>query len=519
MSQPDQTSDLLTLTAQPSVTVKQVLTLALEQALSASSADAALIVLNPLLCQDENTCLPRIESSQTFARLESFWQIVPGTPSSIRAYNPWQKTIRENERTLYFLLCSRSFAPRAESNSIDSVLEKVSFNWVLLFDGQKPIAWFGLGVDKRKAAQGRPLRLSPEFLSQAAATLNRLFLKLYWQRQGIDINLVGISRAFLNFESKLWQVALHNNCPVLIRGERGSGKELAAYAVHYFSERRKKPLVPILAAGLSESLQVDELFGHEKHAFTGAANFRKGKFLAANGGTVFLDEIGDLPQALQVTLLRVIERGEIQPIGRDMPKRVDVRIIAATNKDLTKLVEDRIIRADLYDRLSVVILEVPPLRERREDIPLLANYFLLKQCLEVYRCASLTEEICRQCHRQQRLAGATSDFWQTLCEYDWPGNVRELENLIILLSTLPDETMLDVLHLPRYILEGLEKKHGRVSNDNQLTELQTLNVVMRKHIEGVLSRTGNNQTEAARILGIARTTLQARMKKLGIKNF
>jgi len=213
-------------------------------------------------------------------------------------------------------------SPLDEEKIVELMLTSVCSVWVQLSDGYSPMGWLGLASDKRNAYSDKLLESLNAMLLQGMVALNRLLLREYAKKNGRDINLVGQSPKFLEFEQKLKQAASHNRASVLIRGERGSGKELAAYGIHYFSKRRAEPFVSVLTPAITESLQADELFGHERSSFTGADKVRKGKFLIAEGGTLFLDEVGNLSPALQSTLLRVLDHGEIQPVGRDLPINV-----------------------------------------------------------------------------------------------------------------------------------------------------------------------------------------------------
>lgn len=416
----------------------------------------------------------------------------------------------ESDRQLYCLAFPH---PTDDQASFDAILQSPSSLWFQLSDGRDLIGWIGLGGAKNASYSQAEVKAIRGTLSCAMLALNRLLLREHARGREIDINLVGRSEKFLEFERKLKQAARHVRCPVLIRGERGSGKELAAYAVHYYSARRDKPFIPVLGSALAESLQIDELFGHEKNAFTGATRARKGKFLAAEGGTIFLDEVGDLSPALQLCLLRVIERGEIQPIGRDFPIKVDARIVMATNKDLNSMVAEGHFRKDFYDRLNVIELHIPPLRERQEDILALFEHFLLKQCLEANRAPKITQGCI--CHYQgiEKPRCASAEFYHALQNYHWPGNVRELENLITRLVTMAPEEVLDIKHLPEYML-----KDSAEADDTAISEGEDLSLdgAMKRHIERVLALSGNCQTQAARILGIPRTTLQAKMRRLRI---
>jgi DNA-binding NtrC family response regulator len=404
----------------------------------------------------------------------------------------------------------------SEESALALIAGSDSSLWLPLRCGNKRLGWVGLGPG---GTEGLRHPLAEEFerlVSAAILATHRLLLRSYGRQNGLGLNLVGKSKKLLEMEFKLSRAAGHNHAPILIRGERGSGKELAAHALHYFSKRKSMPFVPVLASAFAEALQLDELFGHEKNSFTGAAQYRKGKFLAAQEGTIFLDEVGDLPPATQVALLRTIETGEIQPLGRDLPIIVDVQIVAATNKDLAKLVAEGRFRDDLYDRLNVIDIEVPPLRERGDDIRLLTQHLLSKQCIEMNRIIHFdTQTACHLCEKSRGDSCITEGFYRALEEYDWPGNVRELANLIIRLSTVWAEDILDVRHLPLHILKGsrrVKQAHAPARSDLSLDN------AVRAHILKVLSIAGNNQTQAAKMLGIARTTLQAKMKRLGIED-
>ena len=400
-----------------------------------------------------------------------------------------------------------------EEKIVELMLTSVCSVWIQLSDGYSPMGWLGLASDERNAYSDRFLESLNAMLLQGMVALNRLLLREYAKKNGRHINLVGQSPKFLEFEQKLKQAASHNRASVLIRGERGSGKELAAYGIHYFSKRREEPFVSVLAPAITESLQADELFGHERSSFTGADKVRKGKFLIAEGGTVFLDEVGDLSPALQFTLLRVLDHGEIQPVGRDLPINVNVRVLAATNMDLDRTVAEGRLRDDLFDRLNVIELKVPPLRERREDIPLLIRFFLERECHQVSRKDTLDQKlICQSCGSEQSVACVSEGFYEAMQEYDWPGNVREMENIMIRLATMIKGEVLKVHHLPDYILKNSKLKTGSPKDDFSLDE------AVKVHIKKVLVLAGNNESRAARLLGIPRSTLRSKIKKLALDN-
>ena len=289
---------------------------------------------------------------------------------------------------------------------------------------------------------------------------------------------------------ELIKVVAKSNTTVLITGESGTGKELVARAIHSQSRRRERPFVPVSCAALPESLLGSELFGHEKGAFTGAHIQRKGKIEFANRGTLFLDEIGEMSANIQVHLLRVLEEKEFARVGGNELVRADVRIISATNKDLKKAVASGQFREDLYYRLNVVNIELPPLRERKEDILLLSRHFLKKFALE----------------NQRKISGFSREVNDFLLKYQWPGNVRELENTI---------ERAVILAKGRYI--GIDSLLQRASAlGTSAIPGTSLKEVERNHIMGILNQTSGNYTEAARVLGISRATLYHKVKAYGL---
>jgi two-component system NtrC family response regulator len=311
-------------------------------------------------------------------------------------------------------------------------------------------------------------------------------------------NLVGSAPAMKSLFESL-ELAAQTESTVLIVGETGTGKELVASAIHYNSPRRGAPFVTINCGAIPESLIESELFGHVKGSFTDASSDRRGRFEAADGGTLFLDEIAEIPLNLQPKILRVLQSGEVDRIGSDRPRRVDVRIVAATNRDLESMVEDGTFRKDLYYRLAVVPLRVPPLRDRREDIPLLAEHFLRKNVERSGRTGlSLPPE-----------AFALFD------RFDWPGNVRELENTIERMVALSREDVLSIGTLPAKIRGVDDGPAGSVFRlPPQGVDLEQ---VEKDLIRQALERHGGNRTHAAKDLGLTRNTLLYRMQKYGLR--
>jgi len=286
------------------------------------------------------------------------------------------------------------------------------------------------------------------------------------------------------------------DCSVVIHGESGTGKELLARYIHQKGQRAEQSFLAFNCGALHEEIAASELFGHEKGAFTGALSTKIGLFEAADGGTLFLDEVAELPLLMQVKLLRVLQERELMRVGSVNPIDINVRIIAASNRDLKKAVEDGKMRDDLYFRLNVVTLTLPPLRERRDDIPLLAYYFLRKFSVMMKRDV---KEI-------------STDAMQRLTEYNFPGNIRELSNFIERGVALTQDDTVDVQHLP----QSLGALTVRVFKPEMAATPTTLEEQEAEHILNVLKMADGNRTQAARILGIDRVSLWRKLKKLGI---
>jgi two-component system response regulator HydG len=289
------------------------------------------------------------------------------------------------------------------------------------------------------------------------------------------------------------------NISVLIEGESGTGKELLARAIHDNSNRWNKRFVPINCAGFTETLLESELFGHVKGSFTGAAGDRKGLFEIADKGTLFLDEIGDMPLNMQAKLLRVIEDGVVIPVGGNKPVVVDVRIISATNHDITNLIEEKKFRQDLYFRIKGVSVSVPPLRQRREDIPLLADFFLREAVGET----------------GSKVAGFTDAAANILASYEWPGNIRQLRNVIRTMVVMSDRDKLDVQDLPPEINRVRQLPGGSNSQAKSASDMP-LNEIERQAIIDMLAKTGNNREKAAKLLGIGERTLYRKIKEYNL---
>lgn len=511
----DSLNDLLTLVAHPYLGIHDLYKRIVERVLECSDSQFAVAIINPFDHQGDNATGSDLGCAESLKAIRKAWQKSRGWTDATRTTaDLWLAKMTETPGLPIILVRSRRDreGPR-ECSPLELIASSPGSMWLPVSDGMETFGWIGLGAKDADAFGPDVIKSLKLVISSTLVAVNRLHLREHARKHGVEIDCVGGSHKFLELEKKIRQAARQNHAPVLIQGERGSGKELAAYALHYFSERRDKPFVPVLAPALTETLLVDELFGHERNSFTGANSFRKGKFLAADGGTFFIDEVGDLPLSLQAALLRVLDRGEIQPIGRDCPIRVDVRIVTATNKDLERLVAEGRFRDDLYDRLNVLKIDIPPLRERTEDIPLLASHFLLNQCGEISRRGSLNHSsICHLCDMETKVGCATQEFYEVLKDYAWPGNVRELRNLIIRLTTTAFDEVLHPGHLP-VLLFKREGDSGHAAPDDLKL---TLDAIVRAHIERILELSEYNQTQAAKTLGIARTTLQAKMKKLGM---
>ncbi len=291
---------------------------------------------------------------------------------------------------------------------------------------------------------------------------------------------------------------------VLVVGESGTGKELIAQAIHANSSRRDRPFVALNCAALSEGILESELFGHEKGSFTGATSARKGRFEYADGGTLFLDEVGDMPLSTQVKLLRVLEYGEIFRVGSNEPVKVDVRLVAATNRELEREVVEGRFREDLYFRLKVVTLYLPALRDHRDDIDLLVDAFL-KEFAELHN---------------KKITGISIEARDALKRYRWPGNVRELKNCIESMVVVSAGGLLDVEDLPDHIQRGTQlalAAPGENVASAALPEVMPLKDTERDAIRNALEKTGGNREEAARLLGIGERTLYRKINEYGLR--
>src|SRR5690242_1608247 len=311
-------------------------------------------------------------------------------------------------------------------------------------------------------------------------------------------NIIGRSEPMQEIFAAIERVA-PTRATVLLAGESGVGKDLIARAIHFHSPRRDRPLVKINCTAIPENLMESELFGYEKGAFTGANTSKPGKFEQADSGTVFLDEIGDVPASIQVKLLRVLQEREFERLGSNLTRHIDVRLVAATNQDLRAALEQGTFREDLYYRLNVVPINIPPLRERKQDIPFLANHFVRKLAPDT---GSRVERI-------------TDAAMEKLMAYHWPGNVRELENVIERSLVMVSGTELDASDIK---LESAPRPRPQSGDAHFLPEGVTLDEYEQEIIREALKRADGNKSQAARLLGLTRNALRYRLTQMGLES-
>jgi DNA-binding NtrC family response regulator len=345
----------------------------------------------------------------------------------------------------------------------------------------------------------KPLNLERLSLLVKRALSNR---ELFLQHRALQEELgrrtkfpqiIGKSERMQKIFDVISQVA-PTKASVLITGESGVGKEIIADAIHFNSPRKDRPYIKVHCAALTETLLESELFGHEKGAFTGAIARRRGRFELANGGTIFLDEIGEINQSVQIKILRVLHEKKFERVGGEETIDVDVRIISATNKDLKQEIKNGNFREDLYYRLNVVNLHVPPLRERKDDIPLLMTTFLKE----------FTEE------NKKKIEGIDPKARLILSQYSWPGNVRELRNCIESAVVLCKGTIINIDDLPPYLRASSEKDYIKLNTGISLADAE------KQIITLTLNRYGGNKSKTAEILGIGRKTLHRKLNEYNI---
>lgn len=329
--------------------------------------------------------------------------------------------------------------------------------------------------------------------------IDRLDRKVELLTQQLDVNdgycgLIGISSEMKKVFGIIEKAAM-SDAPVIIVGESGTGKELVARAIHERGLRKEGPYVQVNCAALNESLLESELFGHVKGSFTGAFRDRKGRFESAHGGDLFLDEIGDIPLSIQIKLLRVLETKQFEHVGDDRSISVDVRIITATNKNLIELISQNGFREDLYFRINVLPIHLPPLRKRREDIPLLVETFMRRLNTKT----------------RKNISGIRREAMNALVEYHWPGNVRELKSIMHYAFTIAESGPIDCDHLPPQLMEHVPSNYPGASGLNVKANRE------KQALLEALQEAGGNQTRAAKILGVNRVTVWNRIRKYGIE--
>jgi two-component system response regulator HydG len=370
--------------------------------------------------------------------------------------------------------------------TIESAVEAMqrgAFNYLL-----KPLDLKQLRAVVENAARS-------QYLRRANAELHRRLD----ERFGFE-GVIGNSPQMHDVVMRLQRIA-PTDATVLIQGETGTGKELVAKAIHQNSPRKKRPFVPLNCAALSEHILESELFGHVRGAFTDASSDRQGKFEYADGGTLFLDEVGDMPIPTQIKLLRVIESGEITRVGSNEPTKVNVRILSATNRDLEKSIAEGTFREDLYHRLKVVTITLPRLTDRREDIPLLIDYFVKEHAKR----------------HQKTIRGISTAARRRLLSYDWPGNVRQLRNVIESMVVVDIDEVLDLDDLPAELAPADGEVASATGKDG-LHELvgKSMSEIEALFIGETLKATGGNREEAAGMLGIGERTLYRKIKEYGL---
>ncbi len=383
---------------------------------------------------------------------------------------------------LQFLRAAREINPKAEYvlvtafSNVETAVEAIKLGAFHYIEKPTPAEKL-IGLVQKIVEEQRFLDLP------ADAALHLTF-------DGMPLTLIGKSPAMRRvFESLL--KAAPTDSTVLVLGESGTGKEVAAKAVHAASLRRDKPFVTMDCSTLVETLYESELFGHVKGSFTGAVATKHGAFEAAHSGTFFLDEVGNIPLSAQAKILRALQEKEIRRVGSTQTIRVDVRVVAATNVDLEKAVQEGLFREDLFYRLNVVPIRLPALRERKEDIPLLADYFI---------------RLHRRQRRQTAAEGLSPEALELMLDYEWPGNVRELQNVIERALVIEESPLIRIGSLPPHLRER------RALEEEPLS----LEAVERQHIRRVLESTNRNIAQTARLLGIDRKTLYKKIRKLGL---
>ncbi len=419
------------------------------------------------------------------------------------------------EANEFDLVLSDIFMPNMGGIELLTEVKKIRPDLPLIFMTSKP----SIETAQQAIREGAFDYITKEhLLAEATAAIHRALERIELKREVKFLHealhekfsfdkIIGKSQQMQKVFETIKKV-LFNDTTVLILGETGAGKEMAAKAIHFNGKRAKKPYVAVNCAAISPHLLESELFGHERGAFTGAITSKKGLFEEADGGTIFLDEVSEMPKDLQSKLLRVLQEREVQRVGATRPRKIDVRVIAASNRDLGKEVDENRFRADLYYRLNVVPIPLPPLRDRSGDITYLANHFMALHCA-------------RNGVPLKKLDETAITFLE---QYGWPGNVRELENEIeraVSLreeSTLTDDAFKHLRSERRPSLPGTTGQPQVASGEGQvgIGSNKTLAEVEKDHILGVLSASGGNKSKAAKVLDIDYSTLLRKLKRMGI---
>lgn len=517
----DETNSSRTRTRRPTRNMSRLVQMAMELRAASSPQELADLVLDGLVgitgadigavLTSENLAPVDPKEDDVLGRLEiSSYRSLRG-----KEYRRVSRSLSQQVFRTYDAILARDLSASIElAHSRDSLADLQAESVIVapLLDGDE---FYGL-IHLYSTKSERPLEAAALDYTLAAADQAAIALKNLRERMNlqaglqrletaneqvsIESELIGKSPAMQRLRDTIGLVATTDTV-ALIRGESGAGKELVARAIHVNSSRRNGPFVCMNCAALSESLLESELFGHEKGSFTGATGQKHGKFEQADGGTLFLDEVGEMSPAIQAKFLRVLEGHAFERVGGATEINVDVRLVAATNRNLEQAVREMTFRKDLYFRLQVLEIHVPPLRDRKEDVPLLAQFF--------------AERVAEKSTRKVR--GFSSSAMDKLMKYDWPGNVRELQNTIERAVVLCPHEFVDASQIQ---LSKLESKSSAPTasprRDDRYTEL-SIEDLEKEHILRILEQTQGNKSRAAQILGIERSTLDRKLKKYGLK--
>ncbi|TYO98831.1 two component Fis family sigma54 specific transcriptional regulator [Geothermobacter ehrlichii] len=445
---------------------------------------------------------------------EALSLLLTGAGYQVDAVGTGEEAIRILQRTPYAIVVTDLFLPGVSGIDIlKKVKSEAPYTNVILITGN---ASAETAVEAMKEGAFDYITKPVDFeklkilvakaMEKSQLVAENLYLRQQLRGKYRFDNIIGHSPAMQQVFARLEKI-VHTDSTILILGESGTGKELVAKAIHFNGNRRNKPFIAINCGAIPSELLESELFGHVRGAFTGAVADKPGKFEMANGGTVFLDEIGTMPERLQMKLLRVLQEQEIERVGGSRRIKLDVRVISATNADLEKDVKEGRFREDLYYRLNVIPIQLPPLRERREDIPLLVRHFLQKTCNEMER----------------PLMSVTPEAMRALENHDWPGNVRELENVIERTVALTDGELIDYPDLPPAIagkasLDLAADAPSLRLPDEGLDMPAFIADIERSLIRDALDRADGVKARAAALLGINRTTLVEKIKRLELED-